>query len=254
MNDKHDGGEKMDNKDVYDAVWKRRSVRKYLEKPIEKSKADQLRESISSLNEASGLKMEFIEDSNSFRSIKAVLFRNVRSVITIKGDVNDPLFFEKCGYYGERIVLEATSLGLGTCWVAESFNKKSDSLNVTDNEKLACVISVGYGAEETDRSSHVPDVPHRKTISVSDFLCGNTDVPEWIISAMKAVQFAPTARNSQKTRFRFTDGKLTAEIPSSRLNIIDYLNKIDLGITKFHFELSAGGKFALGSPGEFTRY
>jgi len=68
-----------------------------------------------------------------------------------------------------------------------------------------------------------------------------------VTSAMKAVQFAPSARNSQKTRFSYADGTLSAEIRPGKLNMVD------LGITKFHFELAAGGKFPLGSPSEFVR-
>lgn len=237
----------MENKDVYDAVWKRRSVRKYLDKHIEESKIEALRKSISDLNETSGLTMELVEESDSFRSIKAFMFKNVRTVIAVKGKTKDHDLNEKCGYYGEQIVLEATALGLGTCWVAATFKKRSSSLNIKDDETIVCAIPVGYGAEETIGSANVMDVPQRKTISVSDFLGGNTKVPEWILSAMRAVQFAPTAMNSQKARFSYSDGKLSIQIPHSELNMVD------LGITKFHFELAAGGKFPLGTPSEFVK-
>lgn len=236
----------MENKALYDAIWKRRSVRKYTEEHIEKEKIDSLKGSISTLNKASGLTMEFVEESDCFNPVLTFMFKNVRSVIVIKGKTNDPDLSEKCGYYGERIVLEATALGLGTCWVA-SIKKKNKSLNLKDDETAVCGISVGYGAEGMSGSTAIPDAPNRKTKSVSEFLDGNTDVPGWVTSALKAVQFAPTAMNSQKTRFRYADGVLSAEIPDSKLN------KVDLGITKFHFELAAGGKFTLGSPSRFTK-
>ena len=238
----------MERTDIYDAVWKRRSIRKYLDKGIEKDKIDALRRSISSLNEISGLTMEFIEDGDSFRSIKAIRFKNVRSVISVKGKTNDPDLFEKCGYYGEQIVLEATAMGLGTCWVAVSFNGKSGTLKIKDDETIVCGIPIGYGDGEMTISAGIPDVPpHRKTKSISEFLNGNTNVPEWVESAVKSVQFAPTALNNQRTRFSYADEKLIAETPPGKLNMIDY------GITKFHFELAAGGKFPLGTPSEFER-
>jgi len=238
----------MENENLYKAIWKRRSVRKYLDKHIEKDKIDALRRSISGLNEISGLTMEFIEDSDSFRSVKTFMFKNVRSVIAVKGKTNDPDLCEKCGYYGEQIVLEATAMGLGTCWVYSlSFNRKSASLNVKNDETIICGIPIGYGAEEMAEPTAVPDAPHRKTRSVSEFLRGNTDVPEWVTAAMKAVQFAPTARNSQKTRFSYDGGTLTAEISPGTLNMVD------LGITKSHFELAAGGKFPLGTPSKFVK-
>jgi len=237
----------MENKELIDAIWMRRSVRKYLDKRIEESKIEILRESISSLNKTSGLTMELIEESDSFRSIKAFMFKNIRTVIAVKGKANDPDLNEKCGYYGEQIVLEATALGLGTCWVAATFNKKSDSLNIKDDESIVCAIPVGYGAENLSEPASVPDVPQRKTISISKFLDGNTNVPDWVAAGMKAVQFAPTAMNSQKARFKYADGKLSIQIPSGKLNMVD------LGIIKFHFEIVANGKFHLGTPSEFVK-
>ncbi|MCL2510004.1 MAG: nitroreductase family protein [Methanomassiliicoccaceae archaeon] len=238
----------MEKKDLINAMWKRRAVRKYLVKNIEQDKIEALRSSISALNKESGLTMEFIEKTDAFDSFKAFMFKNVRSVIAVKGKTNDPNLQEKCGYFGEQIVLEATALGLGTCWVISfTFKSKSESLNVKSDETIVCGIPIGYGEEAMSTSTEIPDAPHRKTKSISEFLNGKTDVPEWVTSAVKAVQFAPTARNSQKTRFNYADGKVSAEIPVSDMNLID------LGITKFHFELAAGGKFPLGTPSVFVK-
>ena len=236
----------MEDKDLYNAIWRRRSVRAFSEKHIEKDKIEALRGSISSLNGISGLTMGFIEESDSFHSLKAFRFKNVRSVITVKGRTNDPHLDEKCGYYGERIVLEAAALGLGTCWVAVTFNKKSGSLDVKEDETIVCAIPVGYGAEEMTASADVPDAPHRKTKSISDFLGGNTDVPDWVKAAVKAVQFAPTAMNNQRTGFSYVNGTISAQTKEGRLNMVDF------GITKLHFELAAKGKFDLGTPSEFV--
>jgi nitroreductase len=236
----------MRDEELYGAMWKRRSVRKYLEKNVEEEKINTLRTHISSLNETSGLTMEFIEESDALRSLWAFMFKNARSVIAAKGRTDDPDLYEKCGYYGEQAVLKATALGLGTCWVA-GFNRKSTSLNAKDNETIVCVISVGYGRDGMSGSAEIPSVPHRRTRSISEFLEGNTDVPDWVTEAMKAVQFAPTARNTQKARFRYSDGSISVSMPPGKLNMID------LGITKFHFELAADGKFPPGSPSEFVK-
>jgi len=237
----------MEDKDLYNAIWKRRSIRAFSDKHIEKDKIEALRRSISSQNEISGLTMEIIEESDSFHSLKAFRFKNVRSVITVKGKTNDPHLYEKCGYYGERIVLEATALGLGTCWVAATFNKKSSSLDIKDDETIVCAIPVGYGVDGMSASTDVPDAPHRKTKSVSDFLDGNTDVPDWVMAAIKAVQFAPTAMNNQRTKFHYVNGTLSAQTKEGRMNMVDF------GITKFHFELAAKGKFSIGTPSEFKQ-
>lgn len=238
----------MDKKDLYNAIWKRTSVRKYVETHVEKTKVDFLRRIIDDLNSESGLTMEYIEVSDAFKSMKTMgRFKNVRSVIVFKGKSNDPDLAEKCGYYGEQVILAATDLGLGTCWVAATLNKKSESLNVKEDETFICASPVGYSVDGMSESTKIPDAPHRKTISAAEFLSGNTEVPDWVSGGIKAVQFAPTAINSQKSRFRYDGTDLTVEIPSGTLNMVD------LGITKLHFELAVSGKFELGSPSKFIK-
>jgi nitroreductase len=236
----------MEKRELYSAIWSRKSVRKYSNKQIEEDKVKVLRESISDLNKISGLSMEFAEEYGSFKSILTMSFKNVRSAIVLKGKTDDPDLEEKCGYYGEQIVLKATAMGLGTCWVAW-FNKRSTSLNIKSDETVVCVVTIGYGEEAISTSDVVPDAPHRKTKSVSDFLGGNTDVPDWVTAAIKAVQFAPTAMNSQRVRFSYEDGVVCSRTKSGYLSMIDY------GIIKCHFELAAGGKFSFGTPSEFVK-
>ncbi|MDR3075220.1 MAG: nitroreductase family protein [Candidatus Methanoplasma sp.] len=237
----------MDGENLYGAVWKRRSVRKFLDSQVEEEKADILRERISEVNGRSGLTIEFIESGDAFRSVKTLgRFRNVRSVMVFKGRTDDPDLFEKCGYYGEELILTATGLGLGTCWVAATFNKKSESLNVKSGEKVVCVSPVGYGSESISETAQIPAEPHRRTISASKFLSGIGDVPPWVSEGIRSVQFAPTAMNSQKARFRYADGELSVEMPRGDLNMVD------LGITKLHFELAANGRFPLGTPSRFV--
>lgn len=242
----------MDNRDLYNAIWKRKSVRKYLDTHIEKSKMDFLNHIISDLNAKSGLTIEFIEVNSAFNTAKSLgIFKNVRSILVFKGKTDDPNLCEKCGYYGEHVILAATDLGLGTCWVAGMmslvmFNKKS--IDIKDDERIVCVSPIGYSVEGMSESTGIPEKPHRKTISAAEFLNGNTEVPEWVSVGIKAVQFAPTAMNSQKSRFTYDGKDLTIAIPPK-----SDLNMVDLGITKCHFELAAEGKFELGSPSKFIR-
>lgn len=47
-----------------------------------------------------------------------------------------PELQEKCGYYGERIVLRTQQIGLNTCWVAMTY-KKNSAVQVDAGEKLS---------------------------------------------------------------------------------------------------------------------
>ena len=50
---------------------------------------------------------------------------------------------EKLGYFGECLVLQATSMGLGTCWVA-ALSQNSYKTSLKENEQVVCTIAIGY--------------------------------------------------------------------------------------------------------------
>jgi nitroreductase len=58
------------------------------------------------------------------------------------GDLN----IEDYGYALEKIILHATSMGLGTCWLGGFFNKKDfhNALNPAEEEVMPAVTPVGY--------------------------------------------------------------------------------------------------------------
>ncbi len=49
-------------------------------------------------------------------------FSGVNNYLALIGKKDKDLE-EKCGYYGEKIVLYAQTLGLNTCWVALTYKK-----------------------------------------------------------------------------------------------------------------------------------
>lgn len=131
----------------------------------------------------------------------------------------------KIGYYGEQIVLEATELGLGTCWVAKSYSKGKCGCILEEGEKLVCVIALGY----FDQGG----VPH-KTKSIQDLSQVHGEMPDWFRQGMEAAQMAPTAMNEQRFRISL-DGDTVKAKPGIGLD-----TKVDLGIVKYHFEIGAG--------------
>ena len=97
-----------------------------------------------------------------------------------------------------------------------------------DGEKLFCVISLGYGANQ--------GVQH-KLKPIEEFAEVSGSMPEWFRQGMEAAILAPTAVNQQKFRFVLRNGnKVEAQ---ARFSFIGYA-KLDLGIAKYHFEVGAG--------------
>lgn len=96
------------------------------------------------------------------------------------------------GILGEAFVLEATAMGLGTCWVSGSFRRDRLQLPLGNGEALLCVIALGAPAEQLT----APDSRRRKT---PDQLCRGPwqEWPEQLIRAATLVQQAPSAMNMQ---------------------------------------------------------
>ncbi len=212
-------------------IDERHSVRSYLDRPIELEKMTAIREEMERINKLSGLNISFLEDSEKvFRTIRGKLIgwsKYPSYCLALVGD-DDDLLEEKCGYYGEQLVLYLQSLGLNTCWVG-GFNKGEVRASLGPGQRLALTVAAGYGADQGKS---------RKSKSMSD-LTDVTDMPEWFKNGMDAAMKAPTAINQQKFFVTLEDGKPVIK-KKGRGPFID----VDLGIVKYHFEAGSGVKVA----------
>lgn len=216
--------------DLLQAIQERHSVREYTERRIEEEKRQRLNELIRECNEESGLHVRIRYDNpDGFDSKLAHYgsFRNVTNYIILAGKPSDSLQ-EKCGYYGEKIVLEAQRLGLNTCWVALSFNKTNVKKLIPEGEKLVSVIAIGYGQTQGR--------PH-KSKTLERVMATKGEMPDWFKKGAEAAFLAPTAINQQKFKMEIKNGNPVISIAGR-----GPYTKIDLGIVKYHFEVASGYK------------
>ena len=212
--------------EMMDIIRSRHSVRQYLGKPIPQEIRRQLDDFAAALNSEGSLHIQiFYDEPECFNSRMAHYgkFENCTNYIAIVGK-KAPDLDERCGYYGELLVLKAQELGLNTCWVALTHGKSKAA--VSADEKEVIIISLGYGKTQ--------GVTHKgKTASdVSNF---TSDTPEWYKRGIESALLAPTAVNQQKFRFERNGNRVTA-----KAGLIGTCLKIDLGIVKCHFEIGAG--------------
>lgn len=205
----------------------RHSVRSYEDRPIEGEVKEELVSFIDECNSTGGLHIQLVTDEpQAFGGFMAHYgkFSGVKNYIALVGR-KGPHLEEKCGYYGESIVLKAQQLGLNTCWVAQTYSKVKGAYEAAADEKLCCVIAIGYGTTQ--------GVPHK--VKSIDALCKvEGQMPEWFRKGMEAAQLAPTALNQQKFMFSLKENRVSAKAG------IGFYTKIDLGIAKYHFEIEAG--------------
>lgn len=212
---------------IREAIDARHSVRAYTMRPIDGEILKALEEEIAACNAESGLDFRLVRnDPNAVKGLWASYgaFENADNYIALAGPDTDDLH-RLCGYFGERVVLFAETLGLSTCWIAGSYKKKNVKKLLNDGEALAAIISIGYAQK--------PGKPHKsKTYEQVTETTG--PVPDWFRKGVEAARKAPTAINQQRFRFTLKDGKATVRaLPGPYA-------KIDLGIVQYHFEVGAG--------------
>lgn len=216
---------------IKEAVNERHSVRQYKNIPIENEKEKELRDFIEAINDENGLDIQFIvNDPECFDSFLAHYgkFTNVQNYIAMVGNKQYPNLDEAIGYFGEEIVLKAQTMGLNTCWVAGTFSKKKCKARVGKDEKLLCVISIGYGENQGQNHKSKP----LEKLCKADL----STAPEWFKEGVDGALKAPTALNQQK--FVITLEGDNAKITSKG----GAMTKIDLGIVKYNFEAASGRK------------
>jgi len=211
---------------MIDVIRSRHSVRQYKDDVIEEEKRLILDNLINECNKESGLNIQACYDEvEAFNTFMAHYgrFKNVKNYIAIVGKKDTG---EQVGYYGEKLVLKAQELGLNTCWVALTYGKSKVKVNVNENEKIICVIALGYGVNQ--------GFP-RKSKEVKDVVVG--DVPTWAIEGVEACLLAPTAINQQKFKIIFEGDKVSIVKKG-----LGFYTDVDLGIVKYHFEAVTGIK------------
>lgn len=175
------------------------------------------------------------------------------------------------GYCLEKIILEATALGLGTCWMGGTFRRSSFArwMQLAKDELLPAITPVGYpGYPVKNRilrgrffrsGSHPRRKPWRELFFTGDGttpLCEEEAGP--YRNALEAVRLGPSATNRQPWRIiRDYGGRYRLYLKEDRLynRALGKLRmqQIDIGIAMSHFELAArdqsiDGRWNPGAP------
>ena len=229
-------------------IDRRISRRSYLATPIDPEKRAHLIELIDRYNQEADLAIRWIDDgSAAFRNLARSygLFTGVRTILALKGRADDPDLYEKLGFFGELIVLEATGLGLGTCWVGGTFNRDAEIFSVASGEALALIITIGnVPAGQTPRERMIYRVAHRRAKPIGQLYSADRKPPKWFMRGVRAASLAPSALGKQPVKFIYRDEIASAEVPAE--NTMQF---VDLGIAKAHFAIVAGGIFQWGNGG-----
>ena len=150
------------------------------------------------------------------------------------GNMGSASVQEEVGYTGEGVILEATSLGLDTCWVGGSFrrNVANSVIDLKPDEKILAVSPVGYARTPGSGSSHGRLDLNR--------LIGKAPakLPDWVQLALEAARIAPSAINRQPWGFDVDEKGITVFVRSKGLDY-NVSKRLDCGIAMLNLEVAA---------------
>ena len=212
-----------------DAVYARSSVRKFTGAP-DKAQLDQLGVMCRKLS-WQGVTIRMFKGPGLRSQIKGT---DVYAVIVAKQGTPQ----EMEGFMGEALVLQATAMGLGTCWLGAGFYADVVTRNVElqNDEAVHCVIALG----KCDKPAFAPK---RKAL---EKVCGLneaqlTELGAWQKEAVLAAHVAPSAVNLQP--WKITAEKMSVSILEPEFVMLKKYASIDRGICMLH---AAVGAFKAG--------
>lgn len=155
---------------MIELLRKRRSIRAYLDRPVEPEKVELLKEAV--LRAPSSRNIDpwefiFVDDRSLLGTLSqckthgAAFLKNAPLAIVICGDgTQSDVWIEDCSIASILVQLTAQSLGLGSCWVQVRQRKTTDQitseqyiqerLGIPSPVRVESIIAIGYPAEQRE--------------------------------------------------------------------------------------------------------
>lgn len=232
----------------YSAIKIRKSRRKFNGKPLEDQVKTKLEKFCKEFNPFSEVRacIVFKDPEGVFKGIIGTYgkVKGAPAYIAFIGDMTSPFVHEKLGYMGEAIILEATSLGLNTCWVGGFFRPEvvAEVIKLQNTEKVLAVAPVGYADKKYTLEEKILTglASGHKRKPLTELCSGlpREKWPAWVECGLEAARLAPSAVNRQPWRFQIEANSVTISVDSEK-DTYNIPKRLDCGIAMLHFELGA---------------
>lgn len=242
--------------DVKETIKRRVSTRSYEEKSLTKKDKRKLIDFNASLTNPFGVdvKVQYISKDKGAEDVQLGTYGTIRGAkdflaITVK---DQPYAMEAVGYQFENLVLYETDMGLGTVWLAGTFNRKDfkNVIEISDEDLFPCICPVGYPGQKRSFIEKITRVSlgskkrkeWDKLFFLDDFSKSLTkeDAGRYT-DALDMLRLAPSATNAQPwavvkegDKFHFF-----CNYKNSINNDVKKIKHLDLGIALSHFHQTA---------------
>jgi nitroreductase len=261
-------------KPIIDIIRKRKSIRTYESKKLSEEDCSKVKEYISNRENRIGpfgeeirLELIFADENESGKGLKIGTYGIiVNPQAYIAGCVyNTPKNMVEFGYVMEKMILFLTGLGLGTCWLGGTFDRKTlnAEIIIEDGQIIPSITPVGYPKDREGIKQRAmrfmvkadQRLPWKELFYIGDFSNPISQKMEGILSEpLEMVRLGPSASNKQPWRILLSDDKSVyafylKRTPNYAGNAMGFdMQRIDMGIAMCHFQLSCK---ELGIKGEW---
>lgn len=236
---------------VVETIKKRCSIRTYENKTLLMKDRERLRSCMDTLRNPFDVSVKLhIIDMEQVGNERLGTYGVIKGAKTFLGvSVDDTeLAPIAAGYEFENLILYATSIGLGTVWLAATFNRNGfvSAMDIQEGEILLAISPVGYSS----RKKRITEVLMRSAMKSTlrkewnelffqeNFCTPLTKSMAGIYAlALEMLRLAPSAKNQQPWRVRKSGSiyhfYVTYKSGISREEIM--IKKVDVGIALSHF-------------------
>lgn len=168
-----------------------------------------------------------------------------QAYIAFIGNTDDRFVEEKVGYVGEGLILEATALGIHTCWVGGFFKRElvGQHISLRKQEKVFAITPIGYSPDHYSLTEKVlVSIAKSKRRKAGSVLCSGLPSSQWKAwqrVALENARIAPSAVNRQPWRFEVRESEILLSVDTEKEGLKDVTRRLDCGIALLHLDVGA---------------
>lgn len=248
--------------DLYDAMFYRRTIKEYSNKIVKPELMKEIKnlcKDVSCLNEELNIKAHLIDRGHliQFLMKKEGIVKAPHYIVVTSNKGDD--YLQNIGFATEKLVLQLTTLGVGTSWVEcklqqsdieeiididmdsiEIYSKeqiKEDEETIIENEEIIdeqpyVIIAFGYPNEGEHIFKNIELEPKRKKIKEISKKMDR----KWV-KVLKAVRVAPSIKNCQP--WRLYNSKVGIDIYAEKSKkSMENMCEVSMGIALRHFDIA----------------
>lgn len=212
---------------LYEAIFVRKSIRKYKMQAIEQTKLDGIlhfAESLPMLFDDISVEYKIIDNTTEHQAFTGAFLVKAPYYLFIASDTIKN-YKINCGYLLQQISLYLTAKGLGSCYLGSAKPRK----DILAGLKHEYVLALAFGESEQE----VYRIAEKaKRLPESDIAVYKTEVKKPVKTLIRAARLAPSSMNSQPWRFVVYNNRIHVFCKKNIFlsSVLSEIKLIDIGV------------------------